>query len=131
MGVHFDTSEVDRLVVDMSGAPGRMQRRTPRTMKRTALGIKTRMQDEFSGHRQARGVPLSLEFQQRDRIGLSYEIGELDSAGVQWGLAAILAFGTSNNAPVADHTAALRLETPAMVRHLGNDAEESVFGARG
>lgn len=126
--VHFDTSQVDRLIVDMSGAAGRLQRRAPRTMKRSALEIKRRMMDDFSGHRQARAVPFSIEFQQLDALGLTYEIGELDSAGPQWGLAGILAYGTSNNAPVVDHTASLWREAPVMATHLGADAEDSVLG---
>lgn len=126
--VHFDTSEVNRLIADMTRASGRLQRKAPRTMKRSALEIKRRMMADFSGHRYARAVPFSLEMQQLDSHGLSWEIGELDSAGAQWGLAAILAYGTSNNAPVVDHTAALWREAPVMALHLGADAEDAVFG---
>lgn len=128
MGVHVDASQVNRLAIDMAGAPGRIQRRAPRTMRRSALQIKLGMQKDFSGHRRARGTELSLEYQQLDRLGLTYEIGELDSAGYRWGLAAILAFGTSNNAPVVDHVAALRRELPVTLHYLGVDAEESVLG---
>jgi hypothetical protein len=125
-----DTSQANRLAVDLSQAPGRLQRRAPKTMKRSALEIKKRMQSDFSGHRFAGGVPFSLEFERRDALGLSYEIGELDSAGRQWGIAAILAFGTANNAPVVDHAAGLRREAPTMLNHLADDAEGSVFGER-
>jgi hypothetical protein len=127
VGDLFDTSEVDRLAIDMSQAPKRMQFKTRSVMKRAALGIKIRMQDEFSGHRQARAVPASLEMQQIDALGYTWEIGELDSAGPQWGLAAILAYGTSNNAPVADHTLPLREETPLLEKHLGDAAEDSIL----
>lgn len=130
MGEHIDTSELNRLAVDLSRAPGRLQRRAPRTMRRSALEIKRKMQADFSGHNYAGGVPGSLEFEQRDAVGLAYEIGELDSSGPQWGIAAILAFGTSNNAPVVDHTAGLRREMPTMLRHLADDAEGSVLGER-
>ena len=125
MGV--DSSEVDQLAFDLSRAPERMKRGTARTMKRSALEIKRGMQREFSGHRYAGAVPLSIEFQWQG--GNRYEIGELDSAGPQWGLAAILSYGTSNNAPVADHRAPLRREAPAMLHHLLDAAEDSVFGA--
>lgn len=128
MGVHFDTSQVDRLAVDLSEAPRRIQRTAHRTMERSALEIKRKMKDDFSGHKYAPRVQLSLEYQRVDDNGLVYDIGELDSEGPQWGLAAILAFGTSNNAPMVDHTAALRRETPAMVYHLGGDAEGAVLG---
>jgi hypothetical protein len=127
-GVHFDTSQVDRLAVDLSEAPKRLQFAARKTMKRTALEIKRRMQEEFSGHRYAEAVPLSLEFRATRADGLGYEIGELDSAGPQWGLAAILAYGTSNNAPVADHRKSLREEAPIMLAHLGSDAADAVLG---
>lgn len=125
-GVHFDTSQVDTLAVDLSEAPKRLQLAARKTMKRSALEIKRRMQAEFSGHRYAHAVPLSLEFQSRG--DLAYEIGELDSAGPQWGLAAILAYGTSNNAPVADHRKSLREEAPIMLAHLGSNAADAVLG---
>lgn len=126
MGVRIDTSQIDELAVDLSRAPERMKRAAGKTMKRSALEIKKKMRQDFSGHRYARAVPFSLEFQPRG--GLRYEIGELDSAGPQWGLAAILAFGTSNNTPVVDHTAALRREAPVMMRHLLDGGVDSVFG---
>lgn len=128
MGVNIDASQVNRLAVDLERAPKRLQFAARKTMKRSALAIKTRMQEDFSGHRYAGAVPGSLEFQQLDGHGFHYEIGELDSGGPQWGLAAILAFGTSNNAPVVDHVAGLRRETPIMLAHLGADAEDAVLG---
>lgn len=129
MGVHFDTSEVDRLAVDLRQAPGRIQREAPKVMKKGALKIKEGMGDDFSGHSHAPHLgTAAMEFEQTDGIGLAYEIGELDSGGPQWGIAAILAFGTSNNAATVDHTAALRRELPALQHHLGDAAEDSVFG---
>jgi hypothetical protein len=125
-GVHFDASQVDRLAVDLSEAPKRLQFTARKTMKRSALEIKRKMVEEFSGHRFARAVPGSLEMQSRGEF--AWEIGELDSAGPQWGLAAILAYGTSNNAPVADHRKSLREETPIMLRYLGADAGDAVLG---
>lgn len=128
MGINIDASQVDRLAVDLTGAPKRIQFAARKTMKKTALQIKSRMIEEFSGHGHAPYVQGSFEFQQTDGAGFAYEIGELDSGGPQWGIAAILAYGTSNNAPVADHRLPLRLETPVMLRHLGDDAEDSVLG---
>lgn len=130
MGFHIDTSEVDRLVVDMTGADRRVVENSRPVMKRTALEVKRRMMKDFRGHRYAGGVPYSLEFQQTDAHGLGFEIGELDSAGRQWGIAAILAYGTSNNAPNVDHTAALRGEAPVMAEHLADVAEDSVLGGQ-
>lgn len=126
--MNIDASQVDNLIVDLRGADERVQRSARRTMKRSALEIKRKMREDFSGHSYAPRVPYSLEFKRLDRDGLAYEIGEITSSGPQWGIAAILAFGTSNNAPVVDHTAALRRETPAIIRHLGEGAEGSVLG---
>lgn len=128
MGFHIDSSEVDRLTVDLRGADRRVVEGARPVMKRGALEVKKRMQREFSGHNYAGGVPFSLEFNQTDALGLGYEIGELDSAGRQWGIAAILSYGTSNNAPVADHRKALIGEAPAIEKHLGDVAEDSVLG---
>lgn len=128
MGDLFDTSQIDRLAIDLEGAPKRIQFNARRTMKKSALQILRREREEFSGHRSARGVPASFEMQQLDGIGLSWEIGELDSAGPQWGIAAILAYGTSNNAPVADHRKPLREEAPIMISMLGADAQDAVLG---
>lgn len=125
---HIDASEVDRLAVDMRGADRRIIEGARPVMKRAAVNVKRRMRRDFSGHKYAGGVPFSLEFEQTDAHGLGYEIGELDSAGRQWGLAAILAYGTSNNAPVVDHTAALRGEAPLLDKHLGDVAEDAVLG---
>ena len=127
-GINFDTSQVDRLAVDLSEAPKRLQFAARKTMKRSALEIKRKMIEEFSGHGHAPYVQGSFEFEQRDSLGLSYEIGELNSAGPQWGLAALLAYGSSNNAPVADHRKSLREETPIMLRYLAGDAADSVLG---
>lgn len=128
MSFSIDSSEVDRLAVDMRGADRRVVEGARPVMKRAAMNVKRRMMKDFRGHRYAGAVPFSLEFEQRDRHGLAYEIGELDSAGRQWGLAAILAYGTSNNAPVVDHTAALRNESGLIQKKLGDVAEDSVLG---
>lgn len=128
MGVHIDASEVERLGVDLSAAPERVQREARNVMKRSALEVKRGMQDDFSGHRYAGGVPASLEFEPMDGTGLAYKVGELDSAGRQWGIAAILAYGTSNNAPNVDHKAALRRETPRILLYLGAAGEDAVLG---
>lgn len=125
-GVHFDTAQVDALALDLSEAPKRMQLAARKTMKKSALSIKRRMQEEFSGHRYAGAVPMSLEMEQRGEF--AWEIGELNSAGPQWGLAAILSYGTSNNAPVADHRKSLLEETPIMMAYLGVDAKDAVLG---
>lgn len=123
-----DASEVMALARELAGAPRRAEREAKRVMKRSALEVKRHMAADFSGHRYAGAVPGSLEFEAVGGGGLAYEVGELDSGGPQWGIAAILAYGTSNNAPNVDHTAGLRKETPAIERHLGNAGEDSILG---
>lgn len=129
MGVHIDTSEVNRLAADLTQAPKRVQLKARGVMKKGALNVKIGMGRDFSGHSHAPHLgTAAMEFEQRDSLGLSYEIGELDSGGPQWGLAGIFAYGTSNGGPVVDLTAALRRETPAITHHLGDAAEDSVLG---
>lgn len=124
-----DTSELDALARDLAGAGRRAGAQARKVMKRGALGVKTAMKEEFSGHGHAPWVPGSLEFEATgDADGLSYRIGELDSAGPQWGIAAILAFGTSNNAPVVDHTKALHGEAEKVAHYLGEAGENAVLG---
>lgn len=126
MGVHFDTTEVDRLAADISRAPGRMQRAAPRVLLASAKRIKTGMRRDFRGHRYAPHIPRAVEY---DRIGpMEYEIG-VDKQGPQGGLGNILAYGTSNNAPVVDHTASLRRDIPKLTSDFGDAAEDSVLGA--
>lgn len=125
-----DSSEVTHLAVDLSKAPDRITSDMRKVVKRGALNIKRGMQKDFSGHRYAGGVPGSFEFNQSGSNAFiaQAEIGELDSAGPQWGIAAILAYGTSNNAPVVNLTGALYREVPALTKYLGDAAENDVLG---
>lgn len=126
MGVHFDTSQVDRLAVDMAGAPKRLQFKARGVMKKGAVEILKDLRREFGGHAHAGAVPSSLEMEPRGQFG--WEIGELDSGGRQWGIAAILEYGTVNNSPRTDMKSSLRKEVPAIMRHLGDEAENAVLG---
>jgi hypothetical protein len=121
-----DSSQVMSLARDLAGAPRRVETQADRVMKKGALEVKRGMQRVFSGHRYAGAVPGSLEFQ---KVGpQTYDIGELDSAGPQWGLAAILAYGTSNNAPVVDHTKPLAREALVVAERLGDAGQDAVLG---
>lgn len=124
-----DTSEVMALARDLAGAPRRVHKEAQRVMKRSALGVKRTMQGDFTGHRYSRGVPFSLEMRSVPGTNLlAWDIGELNSAGRQWGIAAILAYGTSNNAPVVDHTASLYREVPLVEHYLGEAGADSMLG---
>lgn len=124
MGVHIDTSEVDRLAVDLSEAPERLHRDVRKILEVGANKIKKGMRRDFTGHSHAPYIPAAIGY---DQIGeFAYEIG-VDKHGPQGGLGNILAFGTSNNAPVVDHTAALTKETPVIVEKLADAAEKDVL----
>lgn len=126
MNGQWDTSELDRLGADFSAAPQRMQRSAPKVFEVAANKIKRGMADDASGHRHLPSLPRYVSY---DRLGpLRYEIGfEKDSTGH---LANIAAFGTSNNAPVMDHRAAMRRELPFMMRRLGDAGENAAVGTR-
>lgn len=121
-----DASEVMALARDLAGAPRRAESQAKRVMKKGALQVLRGMRSEFSGHRYAGAVPGSLEFVAVDP--LTYDIGEIDSAGPQWGLAAILAYGTSNNAPNVDHVRPLRREALVVSEKLGDAGQDAVLG---
>lgn len=121
-----DNHELAQLAADLRLAPRRAERQSERVLKKGALEVKRGMQKEFSGHNYAGKVPGSLEFEKAGP--LTYDIGELDSAGPQWGIAAILAFGTSNNAPVVDHTKPLHRETLVVSERLGDAGHDAVLG---
>lgn len=128
--ISIDASEVADLAIDLGGADERMPPEMRKIVKRGALEIKKGMQKDFTGHRYAPEVRLSLEFSQAGSNAFIAQarIGELDSAGPQWGLAAILAYGTSNNAPVVDHRAALWREVPVVMERLAAAGEDAVLG---
>lgn len=123
--ISWDASEVNHLAIDLSQAPGRMQRKAPKVFARGAFEIKNRIQRAASGHRH---LPHLDDHVSYDSLGpLSYEIG-FDKRG-QGSLANIAAFGSVNNAPVMQSPAMLaRHEIPEILRHLGDTGEESVLG---
>lgn len=123
---HWDTSELDRMIVDLSEAPGRIQRRAPKVFEVAANKIKRGMKRDASGHGHLPDLDRHVSYDRLDALGLSYEIG-FDKIG-QGHLANFAAFGSINNAPVMDHTAALREEIPFVMRNLGNAGADSVFG---
>jgi hypothetical protein len=125
VAVHIDASEVGLLAVDMSRAPQRLQRQAPDKLGHSARNIRANMREDFSGHRYAPHIPNAVNYSRLGR--LEYEIG-VDKDGPQGGLGNILAYGTSNNAPVVDHTLSLHREVPSLERRLGEAAEDAVFG---
>lgn len=122
--IEFDTSQVDRLSVDLSRADGRLRQKAGQVLYVGANAIKKGMKADASGHDY---LPSLDEHVSTDKLEpLHYEIG-FDKVG-QGNLANFAAFGSVNNAPVMDHTAALQRETPRIVEKLGAAAEAAVLG---
>lgn len=123
--LHWDTSEVNRLAVDLSEAPGRAQRKAPAVFARGAFEIKNRIKRAASGHGHLPSLDAHVSY---DHLGfLDYEIG-FDKRG-QGNLANIAVYGSINNAPIMETPAMLaRPELREIERHLGDVGEESVLG---
>lgn len=133
--VHVEDREVKELYRDLIEAPGRVQRRVPGVMRKGAVQIKRGMrrdfiESQFSGGHRGTYHPHIHKAINFDRISDGYEIGVDKHQGHQGDLGNILAFGTSHNAPIVDHTAAMYRELPNILDHLGEVAEESVLGDR-
>jgi hypothetical protein len=125
MELHWDTSEVDRLAIDLSRAPGRMQRRAPKVFAVGMAKAKKNLKRMASGHSHLPQLDSHVEY---DRLGdLHYELG-FNKVG-QGSLANIAVYGSINNAPIMGTPAdALRVELPYILRHLGDEAAEAVLG---
>ena len=123
--LRWDTSEVNRLAVDLSEAPGRMQRKAPKVFARGAFEIKGRIKRAASGHDYLPQLDNHVSY---DKLGpLDYEIG-FDKVG-QGNLAVFAVYGSVNNSPVMESPAQLaRYEIPAIERHLGDEGEDAVLG---
>ena len=123
--LEWDTSQVGRLAVDLSEAPGRIQRKAPSVFARGAFEIKNRIKRAASGHDYLPSLSSHVSY---TKFGpLDYEIG-FDKVG-QGNLANIAAYGSINNAPVMESPAMLaRLELREIERHLGDEGEEAVLG---
>lgn len=126
MGVHIDTSQVDRLAVDLSRAPQRIQREAPRVMKRAAHNVADVMRRDASGHGHLPELQAFVGYDRTDTLGLGWRIGFAKEG--QGNLANIAVFGSVNNFPVMDLNHGLRTETPRMLAHLGGAAEDAVLG---
>lgn len=123
--IEFDASEVRSLALDLSKAPGRIQRRAPKTLRKGAFDVKQRLRRDAEGHAYLPGLAAKAAYD--EMTPLSYEIG-IDKGG-QGDLGNVAVYGTSNNAPIMSHPEThLRLEMPTILRHLGDDGEDSVLG---
>ena len=133
--MEWDAKELGLLVVDLRGAPHRMQRAAINSLM-TEIGplVKREMKDDARGHQgnwfgrpgTAYDTPLEKHVN-FDRVGrYEIEVG-IDNVGAGK-LANIIVFGSINNAPVYDHMAGPRRALPRVERMAGNAAEDSVLG---
>lgn len=127
--IHLDDTELRNLEVDLTGAPGRVQRNARHTLVKGAQKVETGMKVDASGHRRLKHLPKSVSRELLDPW--TAEIGMAPKRGTQGSLAHIAAYGSVNNAPVFDHTASLRRETPGIVQDFADAAERSVLGGDG
>lgn len=135
--VHIYANEVDKLYVDLTRAPLRVQFKAAAAMRRSAAIVDVGMTTDAKGHKGnwfgKPGTSFNTPLQKHvshEMIGpLTAEIGiEYVGAGQ---LGHIIALGSINNAPAYDHTAALRRSMSAVEKLLADAGEESVFGAGG
>lgn len=125
MDIHIYDEGLDELEVDLTGAPGRVQRGATRVLsgpvrRRLVRGMKA----DASGHRQ---LPHFADAIGSDMISpLELEVG-FNKEG-QGHLANIIVFGSVNNGPVYDFAAAPRAAIPHMLNDFADMAEDSVFG---
>lgn len=126
MEVNLAVTGLADLTTDLETAGPKAVVGARRVLQKAALNIKTGMREDFSGHRYAPLIANAVTYDTRLLpSGAEAEIG-IDKSRPQGGLGNLLAFGSSKNAAVVDHTAALRRELPALERYLADVAEKSL-----
>jgi hypothetical protein len=124
----WDDHELRNLEIDLSEAPGRAQRGASATLAKGGRKINKGMRVDASGHRYLPHLADAVSNEFVDP--LTQEIG-LGPNHNQGSLAHIIAYGSVNNAPVYDHTAALRRETPGIEKDFADMLEEATLGKGG
>lgn len=135
--VGFDDRELRQLEVDLRKAPLRTQFNARKAMTKAARVVQREMKRDATGHHGnyfgAPGTeyltPLAKHVTFDVDGPYSAEIGfEKKGAG---NLAHLLVYGSAKNAPVYDHTAALRRSEQEIVYLFADAAERSVLGGDG
>lgn len=137
-GLHFDDHELRELILDLSEAPQRVQRRAPQVLRDK---IRPRLQAEVkvdsAGHMgnwfgdplTSYETPLAGHVSSEMHGKWEIEAG-IESKGAGK-LAHIIADGSVNNAPAYDAGASLRRTMPYAMDELAAAGEESVLGTSG
>lgn len=122
MDFSLEADGLDRLAIDLGNAGRKATVEAMKVLAKAAPKIRDEMRKDFSGHKHAPRIPRAIDY---DIRGLSIEVG-VNKNGPQGGLGNLLAFGSSKNAAVVDHTAALRRELPAVERYLADIGERAL-----
>lgn len=126
MRTSINTRELRQLSIDLSKAPGRMQRHAPRTMRKVVRRLRNAMQRDADGHRYLPHFAPEVGSSKLDALGLHYEVGF--NKHEQGRLANIIVFGSVNNAPVYVFHKPLYELAPVFAEQLGGTAEDAVLG---
>jgi hypothetical protein len=127
-GIEIDDSELRTLQLDLEKAPARIQLGAHKTLGRAGDLVDKGMKEDARGHRFLPRLPKSVSHEFLDYY--TQEIGLSPIPRTQGRLAHIIVYGSVNNAPVYDHTAALRRSEPAILEMFGRTAEDATLGSR-
>lgn len=109
-----DTSELDALALDLGKAGRTVTVEALKVVAVAAGKVAQGMREDFTGIGHAPHIPRAIDYDVR---GLAFEVG-VNKAKRQGGLGNVLAFGTSKNPAVVDHTASLQREIPSLLKYL-------------
>jgi len=125
MDVRIDTSQVDKLAIDLGKAGRRATLDAIPVISKAAVNIKKGMQADVSRSPHFKAVARDIRYDQRALAVVVYaEVGR--GLGHQGGLAWNAAFGDSTHPSVWDHTAALHRELPNIEKYLGEIGVKSL-----
>lgn len=126
--IHIYDEGLYELEVDVSGAPGRVQRgMTARLAGPVRRRLEREMKIDASGHRR---LPHFADAIGSTMMGpLELEVG-FDKRG-QGELANIIVYGSINNAPVYDFQAGPRRAIPGIIDDIADMAEDAVLDDEG
>ena len=128
VNIHIDDHELRNLEIDLAGAPARIQLAAPRVLREhVGPRLEREMKRDARGHRFLPRLQRAVSWEMLGEWEVEAGISPRPS-GRQGRLAHIIVYGSVNNAPVYDHTAALRRTEPFAARALADAGEESVLG---
>lgn len=92
--VTIDTSELDRLVVDLTNAPVSIARQVRSALQVNAQHVKESWREKLAGNAYAPRVPFSITYDTKiSDDGIEVEIGAQKGTGRQGGVALLLEYG--------------------------------------